>query len=213
MNNVLLFPGGFKPFHDGHLSILESHIYNLDNIPINEVKIYISNKGRDFIPDAELTYDFLDSIKNNLEDEYNVKFSIEICDNVTPIRKCYITAGNIEEDMCHNVYGLVSSNKDNDIIRKRDFADAYSKNGKYYNESIGERTIFINTNVEPSLYLLRNDDLIDTPISSTIVRKDIKNNDFYNFSCDYTYMLYKRFIIRDELKMYFDILRKLYKND
>lgn len=213
MNNVLLFPGGFKPFHDGHLSILESHIYNLDNIPINEIHIYISNKGRDFIPNAGLTYDFLNLIKDNLENEYNVKFSIEICDNVTPIRKCYMTAGNIEKDMCSNIYGLVSSDKGNDIIRKRDFADAYSEKGKYYNKSIGERTIFINTNVKPTLYLLRNDDLVNTPISSTIVRSDIKNNDFYNFSCAYSYILHKKLITSEKLKEYFSILHKLCKNE
>lgn len=42
--NILLFPGGFKPFHDGHLSILKSHIFNIDNVHIDEVRIYISSK-------------------------------------------------------------------------------------------------------------------------------------------------------------------------
>ena len=75
--NILLFPGGFKPFHDGHLSILKSHIFNIDNVHIDEVRIYISSKNRDNIT-ADSSLWFLNNIKDKLSELYNVNINVGI---------------------------------------------------------------------------------------------------------------------------------------
>lgn len=209
MSNILLFPGGFKPFHDGHLGILCSHIFNLDKIHIDEVKILISKKGRDFIPDATDTYNFLMVIKPNIEKAWNIKVSVEICDVLSPIRKCYMLAGDPDN---HDMYSLVSSDKDDDIIRKKDFGAAFAIGGKYYNPEVGEKTMYINTSVVPVQYRLRDDFLNYENISSTIVRSDIKSNDFYNFKCAYSYMLSNGLVTKEILKEYFNSLR-MYVSD
>lgn len=204
MGNVLLFPGGFKPFHDGHLGILEAHINNLDNIPIDEVRIYISQKGRDFIPDAMQTLLFLTEIRHNLEKVYNVKIRVAISNYVSPIRQCYIDAGDIEDN---NLYALVSSNKDNDIARKKDFGAAFAKGGKYYNPEVGEKTMYLDTELNPIRYTFRDDSLNDEIISSTIIRSDIKRDDYYNFKCGYMNMLTKGIVTKQQLDEYYFALR------
>jgi len=204
MNNILLFPGGFKPFHDGHLKILESHINNLDNVHIDEARIYISQKGRDFIPDAIQTLLFLTDIKPNLEKLYNIKLRFIISSTVSPIRQCYIDAGNTEDD---NMYALVSSNKGNDIIRAKDFGKSFAKGGKYYSPEIGEKTMFLNTELNPARYTFRDDSLNNEIISSTIVREDIKNDDYFNFKCAYLDMLTKGLVSKKQLDDYYHALR------
>ena len=123
--NILLFPGGFKPFHDGHLSILKSHIFNIDNVHIDEVRIYISSKNRDNIT-ANSSLLFLNNIKDKLSELYNVNINVCISEYPAPIRKCYNDVGSSIND---EKFCLVTSNKGNDIKRKDEFVQLYSVNG------------------------------------------------------------------------------------
>lgn len=114
---ILLFPGGFKPFHDGHLSILKSHIFNIDNVHIDEVRIYVSYKNRDTIT-AESTLWFLNNIKNNLSNLYNTNIIPEISNIPSPIGKCYC---DVSTNNTNDLFCLVSSDKGNDINSQRLF--------------------------------------------------------------------------------------------
>ncbi len=198
MKHILLFPGGFKPFHDGHLSMLESHISNIDKINIDEVYIYISNKNRDNIT-ANSTLWFLKKINNNLSDYYNTHIIPIISDISSPIRKCYNIVSNSNNN---DKYCLITSNKDNDLKRKQDFVNYYQKNEL-------DKAIFINADIEPIYYKYRFDEYNNTPISSTIIRQDINNNNFYLFSTAYSNMLEKNIINKYILQEYFDILYNL----
>lgn len=204
MSNILLFPGGFKPFHDGHLSILNSYLNNIDNVHFDYVYIIISNKNRGSI-NANTTYNFLNNIKDNLNYFYNTEFNIMICDIPSPIHKCYWYVGNSLND---DKFSLVSSNKNNDIIRTNDFINAYQQGGKYYNELIGEKTIRLNVDIEPTIYKFRDDKFNNENISSTIIRDDIKNNDYFNFKAAYINMLYNQIITNKQLYNYFKKLTK-----
>ena len=201
--NILLFPGGFKPFHDGHLSILESHISNIDKIHINNVYIIISPKSRDNII-ADTTLWFLNNIKKNLIDYYKVDFNIEISEFPSPIRRCY---DMVNKDDLFDKFCLVTSNKDNDLQRKIDFVNSYQYIGKYYDLTKGEQTIMINANIKPEKFK-RNDEYDNENISSTILRQDLKNEDYESFKTGYYKMLKNKIININILNEYYKLLLK-----
>lgn len=200
--NILLFPGGFKPFHDGHLSILKSHIFNIDNVHIDEVRIYISSKNRDNIT-ADSSLWFLNNIKDKLSELYNVNINVGISEYPAPIRKCYNDVGssNNDEKFC-----LVTSNKGNDIKRKDEFVQLYSENGKYYDSTKGVKAIYINANIEPVYYINRTDEYNNECVSSTIIRNDIYNHNYDMFKTAYINMLSNNILDEKILKKYYEKL-------
>lgn len=200
--NILLFPGGFKPFHDGHLSILKSHIFNIDNVHIDEVRIYISSKNRDNIT-ADSSLWFLNNIKDKLSELYNVNINVGISEYPAPIRKCYNDVGssNNDEKFC-----LVTSNKCNDIKRKDEFVQLYSENGKYYDSTKGIKAIYINANIEPVHYINRTDEYNNECVSSTIIRNDIYNHNYDMFKTAYINMLSNNILDEKILKKYYEKL-------
>lgn len=200
--NILLFPGGFKPFHDGHLSILKSHIFNIDNVHIDEVRIYISSKNRDNIT-ADSSLWFLNNIKDKLSELYNVNINVGISEYPAPIRKCYNDVGNSIND---DKFCLVTSNKGNDIKRKDEFVQLYSENGKYYDSTIGVKTIYINADIEPIHYINRCDEYNNECVSSTIIRNDIYNHNYDMFKTAYINMLSNNILDEKILKKYYEKL-------
>lgn len=200
--NILLFPGGFKPFHDGHLSILKSHIFNIDNVHIDEVRIYISSKNRDNIT-ANSSLWFLNNIKDKLSELYNVNINVCISEYPAPIRKCYNDVGSSIND---EKFCLVTSNKGNDIKRKDEFVQLYSENGKYYDSTKGVKTIYINANIEPVHYINREDEYNNEYVSSTIIRHDIYNHNYDMFKTAYINMLSNNILNEKILKKYYENL-------
>ena len=200
--NILLFPGGFKPFHDGHLSILKSHIFNIDNVHIDEVRIYISSKNRDNIT-ANSSLWFLNNIKDKLSELYNVNINVCISEYPAPIRKCYNDVGSSIND---EKFSLVTSNKGNDIKRKDEFVQLYSENGKYYDSTKGVKTIYINANIEPVHYINRKDEYNNECVSSTIIRHDIYNHNYDMFKTAYINMLSNNILDEKILKKYYENL-------
>lgn len=200
--NILLFPGGFKPFHDGHLSILKSHIFNIDNVHIDEVRIYISSKNRDNIT-ADSSLWFLNNIKDKLNELYNVNINVCISEYPAPIRKCYNDVGSSIND---EKFCLVTSNKGNDIKRKDEFVQLYSENGKYYDSTKGVKTIYINANIEPVHYINRKDEYNNECVSSTIIRHDIYNHNYDMFKTAYINMLSNNILNEKILKKYYENL-------
>ena len=200
--NILLFPGGFKPFHDGHLSILKSHIFNIDNVHTDEVRIYISSKNRDNIT-ANSSLWFLNNIKDKLSELYNVNINVCISEYPAPIRKCYNDVGSSIND---EKFCLVTSNKGNDIKRKDEFVQLYSENGKYYDSTKGVKTIYINANIEPVHYINRKDEYNNECVSSTIIRHDIYNHNYDMFKTAYINMLSNNILDEKILKKYYEKL-------
>ena len=186
--NILLFPGGFKPFHDGHLSILKSHIFNIDNVHIDEVRIYISSKNRDNIT-ADSSLWFLNNIKGKLSKLYNVNINVGISEYPAPIRKCYNDVGSSIND---EKFCLVTSNKGNDIKRKDEFVQLYSENGKYYDST--------------KHYINRDDEYNNECVSSTIIRNDIYNHNYNMFKTAYINMLSNNILDEKILKKYYENL-------
>ena len=181
---------------------MKSHIFNIDNVHIDEVRIYISSKNRDNIT-ADSSLWFLNNIKDKLSELYNVNINVGISEYPAPIRKCYNDVGSSIND---EKFCLVTSNKGNDIKRKDEFVQLYSENGKYYDSTKGVKTIYINANIEPLHYINRDDEYNNECVSSTIIRHDIYNHNYDMFKTAYINMLSNNILNEKILKKYYENL-------
>lgn len=191
---ILLYPGGFKPFHDGHLCLLENTIFNEDYI--DEVYIFIGNNPRDMI-----TVDDSLSIINPCIERLKFLYDIPIhCHTVSgsPISKCYsmINDDNVPE----NIYGLLSSGKDTDAKRTHAFYESYLDGGVYNTNKWHYNKAF-DINVEQ--YNPRFIDTTET-LSSSYLRKCIHDNNWEEFIKGYRYMLDNGYITIDIIRPLFD---------
>lgn len=192
-NNILLYPGGFKPFHDGHLCLLENIIFNEDYI--DEVFIFIGNNSRDMI----IVDDSLTIINPCIE---RLKFLYDIpihCLTVSgsPMSQCYAMINN--DTITENRYGLLSSCKGNDANRTHNFYETYLDGGRYNTNKWHYNKAF-DIEVEKYDYM----SISDSPLSSTYLRECIKNNDWNNFVKGYEYMIDNGFVKEVEIKSLFD---------
>ena len=203
MKLVVLYPGAMKPFHDGHLSLLESYISNNDNIIPDTVHIIISPSERSGIK-AVTTEKFIKSIDfSKINKKCNIQIQVA---QANPIVACYAICGHCEDPDVRFV--LASSEKGDDTNRIEYFKSLFSEGGKYYNENFPERVININVNQKPLIYKTRTDAYNHKPISSTVVRYDIVNRDFNNFKTAYENMLSRELITVYALYDYYTELCK-----
>lgn len=196
----VLYPGGMKPFHDGHLSLLESYISNNDNIIPDTVYIIISPKPRAGIS-AISTEEFLNGF-NFSKISKSTKIIIQTAES-NPIATCYGICGNCEDN--DTAFVMATSEKGDDAARAEYFKNSFSEGGKYYNENFPARVININVKQTPLLYK-RTDKFNNYPVSSTVVRNDIYERNYDNFRTAYTYMLDKEIITEEQLKTYYEKL-------
>jgi len=178
LNVHILYPGGFKPIHEGHMFLIENAIKSVKATfgPSNvdpKVHIILSNKSRDGVT-AETTARYLDSIGIG---KYGIDYII--CDG-SPVRKAYNIVATKEYG--NGYYYILSSKKDSDIDRCMDFVDAFKIGGKYYTEGA---TVMYCPPSAPMKYAWRNDDKNGEIISSRIVRQDAINSDYENFEKAY----------------------------
>ena len=82
MKKVILIPGSFKPFHDGHLSLIESYLKS--DFKPDLIRFLISKKDRDGIS-APVTLKFMKKVLKKFKDVVEV----EVCDLPSPITECY----------------------------------------------------------------------------------------------------------------------------
>lgn len=196
----VLYPGGMKPFHDGHLSLLESYISNNDNIIPDTVYIIISPKPRAGIS-ALSTEEFLNGFDFSKISK-STKIIIQTAES-NPIGTCYGICGNCEDNDI--AFVMATSEKGDDAARAEYFKNSFSEGGKYYNENFPARVININVKQTPLLYK-RTDKFNNYPVSSTVVRNDIYERNYDNFRTAYTYMLDKEIITEEQLKTYYEKL-------
>ena len=203
MKLIVLYPGAMKPFHDGHLSLLESYISNNDNIIPDTVHIIISPSERSGIK-AVTTEKFIKSIDfSKINKKCNIQIQVA---QANPIVACYAICGHCEDPDVRFV--LASSEKGDDTNRIEYFKSLFSEGGKYYNENFPERVININVNQKPLIYKTRTDAYNHKPVSSTVVRYDVVNRDFNNFKAAYENMLSRELITVYALYDYYTELCK-----
>jgi len=171
---VVLFPGGFKPLTAGHLGLIKRYT---EHPEVKEVRVLIGPGIRNGI-DQKLSL----KIAEELLSSFN-NVSAEAVPYPSPILTAY---KYITDEAEPGVYALAGSKKGGDYERVTNFAEDFSPNGKYasfLNE--GVKVIELPIDAEPLIYQGRTDDNDGKPISASIMRKDILNDDYENFITNY----------------------------
>ena len=193
----VIFPGGFKPVHSGHLALMEKYLES-KNYDVRLI-IIISKSPREGIS-AESSKWFLEQVFAN-----NHKVTVMISPDPSPIKTTYDLTGQAE--FGPGYYAMGASAKGEDIRRAEDFADKFSEGGKFYNPESGVRGIFFPIDPVPMNYSGRDDMFEDVPISSSIVRNDIRNDDYEMFGTAYLPFVVKNLLTDNLVHQYFERLK------
>ena len=172
-NVTILFPGSFKPIHIGHMNLIEKY---LNDPLVKEIKIFIGPGIRDNI-DSTLSLKIMKLLWPSYKEN---DITIDIVKYPSPILTCYKF---IETAPIGN-YAIASSSKGKDAIRIKEFVNNFNVLKKYTKPE-GVNIIEFPVDITPLCYTRRTDDKNGTPISSTILRQDIANNDYENFKTHY----------------------------
>jgi len=174
MNNItVLFPGGFKPITGAHLALAQRYA---ESPIVNQVILLIGPTDRFGITRKQTIAMF-----NLLNNNPNIQIQSTLFDS--PIVAAYEYLFALPEDDTGQ-YAMAASTKGNDYVRVKTFVanvDKYinigDKSGRRI--PIGVNATEISMNVDPLTY--DNGD----PISATIVRQSIQDNDFDTFRSSY----------------------------
>jgi len=110
------------------------------------------------------------------------KITIKPVSEYTPV----LTAYKFIETAKPGTYALGASSKGDDYKRIQEFTSQHQKNGKYYHlVPKGVKVVELIENIEPLKY--SHPSRKDIPISATILRNDILEKNFKNFSLNYPY--------------------------
>lgn len=192
----ILFPGAFKPVHAGHMAYMDMY---LNNKKVEDVHLYVllSSKDRDGIT-AESSLRFLNKIFGRFHN-----FHV-IVTNGSPIRAAYdLTATKAFGD---GMYALAASTKDTDVQRALDFNKAFSKYGKYYTPGVKPMLLIPD---EVPMYVNRDDEFNESPISARIVRSDIMRDDYNAFLSAYETPYLPKYVKEEDLIQYYNELQNL----
>ncbi len=197
-NLFILFPGGFKPAHAGHILLAENAYKTMSQEYNSEIYFIVSPKNRDSIT-AHSTVEFLSKICKKAP----YMHVIETEDCPSPVRYAYMmTLNKMMGDGC---YCMLASTKDTDIKRARDFYKSFDINGKYYTE--GVEPVLMESVSNPLEFTHRTDEFNNTPISASVLRTDIANNDFENFFSGYRLLVEMNWIKDIDVENYFNDLK------
>ena len=191
----VLFPGKFKPVHSGHIALMEKYINSVDYDV--ELTIVISKMSKEGL-DPNTSKWFLDKIYAK-----NPKVHVIVSPDPSPITAVYNMTG--QKEFGDGIYAMGTSAKGGDIKRAEDFVKKFAEGQKYYTQ--GVEVIFFPVNPEPLMYTGRTDMYAEAPVSSTIVRMDIRNDDFDSFRTAYIPMLESGLVDDRLLREYFEKLK------
>jgi hypothetical protein len=173
LETTVLIPAGMKPMHGGHLHLIREYANHPD---VKEVRVIIGPAGREKI-DQELAVSIAEYLT---KDMHNV--TIIETNYPTPVTSLYKYMETVE---CGN-YAVGAAYKSNDYKTVLKFVENFNKGGKYEN-AIPDcvHAIELNIDFNPILYKGRNDEFEGIPMSATVVRKDIDNEDLTSFLTSY----------------------------
>ena len=170
---TILFPGGFKPLTGAHLALAQRYA---EDPAVDQVILLIGPTEREGISRSKTIELF-----NLLNSDPNIE--IQSTEFNSPITAAYEYLFALPKDATGR-YAMAASTKGNDYVRAKDFVpnvDKYvtigDKNGRMIPSGID--AIELNVNVDPLTY--NNGE----PISATIVRQSIQDNDYDTFRLSY----------------------------
>jgi hypothetical protein len=172
-NIIILLPGSFKPMTAAHVQLIKRYLYHPD---VKEVKVLIGAGTRNGITQKE-SKQIATLLLKNLD-----KLSIETSLYPSPI----LTAYKYIETAKPGIYAMAGSKKGEDYNRIEKFVKEHQPGGKYFHTkppNVNVIELFIDVN--PLLYKGRTDEYEGEPISASILRQDILNDDYNNFRTNY----------------------------
>lgn len=169
---TILYPGGFRPIHGGHISLIKRY----SDLPeVGEIRVLVGPSVRDGIDQIKAS-----AIIRRLT-EGMLKVTVEEVQWPSPVLTAYKIIGEAEP----GYYTLAASSKDDDYKRVRDFVFKHRKGQKFSRDHEGVYVIEMPISAEPLLFKGRDDEFEGKPISASILRNDIVNDDFDNFVTGY----------------------------
>ena len=170
---TILFPGGFKPLTGAHLALAQRYA---EDPAVDQVILLIGPTEREGISRNKTIELF-----NLLNSDPNIE--IQATEFNSPITAAYEYLFALPKDAMGR-YAMAASTKGNDYVRAKDFVpnvDKYATIGDKKGRTIpsGIDAIELNVNVDPLTY--NNGE----PISATIVRQSIQDNDYDTFRLSY----------------------------
>ncbi len=170
---TVLYPGGFKPLTGGHLSLIKKYVECPD---VAEVKVIISKGIRDGI-DQETAIRVAETFLRDLD-----KVSIEASRFPSPI----LTAYKYVTEAKPGEYTLASSTKGDDFKRTKEFTEKHAAGGKYSKFlPKGVHIRMLPVDPSPAIYETRWDINARSPISASILRRDVLDKNHEHFASNY----------------------------
>lgn len=161
MHRIIFFPGGFKPVHAGHIYMI---LNALNTYKDADIYVIPSNKKRGNIS-ADTTIDFMKKVFAAYPNVHILQ-----CESPSPLRDVYAYTG--EKTFGDGFYAMLSSEKEDDIVRSIKYVEGFSEGGKYYTNgvipfvcTIDAGALCFSDGVAISSTILRNCARLNTPES------------------------------------------------
>lgn len=169
---TVLIPGGFKPIHAGNLDLIRRYT---ENDLVKEVRILVGPGIRGGI-DQEKAAEIIERLTRDMP-----KVTVEEVKWPSPV----LTAYKIIGDAQPGYYALASSSKGGDYERVENFVNKHRKGHKFSRDHEGVYVIEMPVSIDPILFKGRDDEHEGEPISASVLRNDIVNDDLDNFVTGY----------------------------
>lgn len=168
---TVLYPGGFKPPHGGHLDLIKKYT----ELPeVKEVQVLVGPGLRDGLV-QDKAVEMLEKLTEDMK-----KVVIKAVPWPSPVLAAY----KIVEKAEPGDYTLAASSKEEENAKRiADFAWKHSPEGKFYRE--GVNVVELSVNIEPLRFRGRNDEHEGEPISANILRQDLIQGNLENFMTGY----------------------------
>lgn len=170
-NVIVLMPGGFKPPHGGHLSLMGKYS---ELSEVKEIWVLIGPSIRDGIP-QEKAVKMMEKLTEDMP-----KVVVIASPDPSPVLAAY----NIIKEAEPGVYALAASSKEPENEKRiQSFVFKHSSEGKFYREDI--QVIELPVDITPLYFEGRTDEHEGEPISARVLRQDMVNGDLDNFMTGY----------------------------
>ena len=174
MNTTILYPGAFKPLSGAHIYIINKYLQQPN---VKNLVLFISPEKRG---DIESNVAF--NIAKNVLTDKRIEIILDK-NSYSPILAIYRWIEKLDREPGN--YVLASSTKGDDYKRVKEFTKNYSMERFGKNLPTGVNIIELPIDVEPLKYQIG--ERKGTPISSSNIREDLKNNNFDKFKENYPF--------------------------
>lgn len=186
---TIMYCGAFKPLTEGHLHIINTYLKHPN---VRKLVLFLSPGKRDIVNSD----DALEIINHLLCNK-----SIEVVldkNSYSPILAVYRWIQNPHREP--GKYALASSNKGDDYKRVKEFTKNYTPEKYAKNLPEGVKVIELPIDTEPLIY--KTGIHKGETISATIIREDLKSDDFEKFKQNYWSLN------EDDVKFIWNVLKK-----